>query len=209
MSDHSWKVKRCGLPCCKPIDFLSGQEVLHIGHIEQGVSIPCSMWPIRPVSVRWRYRNRRMERRGMGAAWAAWAAWATARPISRRGAIGAIGGRRRRFFWRPSAIEVLGGGARVRILPHGRAQAVSRPGGARSGPGACDRRGRLPLKSRSGPFSGDFRRFRVLGGDRGALRRSCAHWRRRGPFCDPAPDRVLALAVGARPGGVSGGRKRV
>ena len=128
MSDHSWKVKRCGLPCCKPIDFLSGQEVLHIGHIEQGVSIPCSMWPIRPVSVRWRYRNRRMERRGMGAAWAAWAAWATARPISRRGAIGAIGGRRRRFFWRPSAIEVLGGGARVRILPHGRAQAVSRPG---------------------------------------------------------------------------------
>ena len=38
------------------------------------------------------------------------------------------------------------------------------------------------------------------------MRRSCAHWRRRGPFCDPAPDRVLALAIG---GGAKGCKKGV
>ena len=166
-----------------------------MGHIEQEVSIPCSMWLIRPVSVRWRYRNRRMERRGMGAA------WATARPISRRGAIGAIGG---------AAAGSSGG--RLRSRSWARCPGANSSTRARSGGFPSWRRPIGSWRLRSAwqiaaekPLRAIFRPFSAVSGIRGRSRCIAALLRSLAPAWAILRSGDRALAVGARPGGVSGG----
>ena len=94
-----------------------------MGHIEQGISIPCSMCPIRRFPSagatgtggwnggEWEQRGRR------------------GRPHDRYPG-GVRSGAAAPVLLAAVCDRGPGPGARVRILPHGRAQAVSRPGGA-------------------------------------------------------------------------------
>ena len=171
-----YPIANCGLPCCKSIDFLSGQEVLQHGPHRTGgqyslfyVAHPSGF---RPLALPEPADGTAGNGSGVGDR-------TTDIPA---GCDRGDRGRRSRFLWRPSAIEVLGPAPGCVFFHTGALRrfpvldvavdgaAADLPSAYRQPALSCSLRlaapdpvlalaigvGRLPLKSRSGPFSGGF-----------------------------------------------------